>query len=128
MCDSNNNLKSQSYCNMLQYYRNLVNNYGVVEANVYFEREMKKFCSQVITQEYCVICKESKFLEEGVHYLEDYGYDSSDHDASLNSSILKFKNLKNLTYIRPHIESGKIKLIRDAFEDENNVPPLENSL
>ena len=128
MCDNNNSLKSQSYCNMLQYYRNLVNNYGVAEANILFEREMKKFCSQMITQEYCVICKENELLEEGIHYLEDYGYDSNAHDASLNSSILKFKNLKNLTYIRPHIESGKIKLIRDAFEDENNVPPLENSL
>ena len=128
MCDSFSNVKSQSYCNMLHYYRNLVNNYGVAEANILFEREMKKFCSQVITQEYCVICKENELLEEGVHYLEDYGYDSTDHNTSLNSSIVKFKNLKNLTYIRPHIESGKIKLIRDAFEDENVVPPLENSL
>ncbi len=65
MCDSFGNVKSQSYCNMLQYYRNLVNNYGVAEANVYFEREMKKFCSQVITQEYCVYVKKANYLKKG---------------------------------------------------------------
>lgn len=128
MCDKNNNVdgKYHCYCSLLQYYRNLVNTQSFSEATIFFEKDIKKLVSEIISQEYSLLCKERDFLGDSVYYLEDYGYNENDHQNTIDMSISKFKIEKNLTYIRPHLESGSVRLVRDAFENEDNVPPLES--
>lgn len=128
MCDKNNNVdgKYHCYCSLLHYYRNLVNTQSFSEATIFFEKDIKKLVSEIISQEYSLLCKERDFLGDSVYYLEDYGYNENDHQNTIDMSISKFKIEKNLTYIRPHLESGSVRLVRDAFENEDNVPPLES--
>lgn len=119
--------RSKVYNSMLCYYRAIVNSKGLSDmTSIFFDQEIKKLCNRTIVTEFVRVMDEDKNME-GIHFLEDYGYSTEDHEKSLNEAIVKFKKIKKIDYIRPHVESGKIKLIRDTGVYDT-IPSLENAI